>query len=66
MIFNSKRSSAELGMLVVSYIWGGTFVLIKDGLNFIGPVYFTAMLIAILSNTPENQIKQKEGRLNLI
>lgn len=36
----SKRSKAEFSMLIVAFIWGATFVVVKDALKDIGPFLF--------------------------
>ncbi|NLW92236.1 MAG: DMT family transporter [Syntrophomonadaceae bacterium] len=38
-----KRSSAELSMVVVSFIWGAVFVVTKDALRDIGPFMFLTL-----------------------
>jgi len=43
MIKLSKRSLAELSMLGVAFIWGTTFVVVKNALNDIGPFLFIGM-----------------------
>lgn len=39
----SKRSKAELSMVIVACIWGATFVLVKNALNDIGPFLFLGL-----------------------
>lgn len=39
----SRRTSSELSMLVVAFIWGATFVLVKDALRDIGPFLFLGL-----------------------
>ncbi len=36
----SKRRQADLSMLAISFIWGSTFVLVKNALDDIGPFMF--------------------------
>ena len=36
----SKRRQAELGMLLVAFVWGSTFVITKNALADIGPFLF--------------------------
>ncbi|HQA06502.1 MAG TPA: DMT family transporter [Syntrophomonadaceae bacterium] len=47
----SKRTGAELSMLVVAFIWGTTFVIVKNGLNDIEPFLFLGLrfIIAFLA-----------------
>ncbi|HWP98033.1 MAG TPA: DMT family transporter [Syntrophomonadaceae bacterium] len=39
----SKRTQAELSMLMVAFIWGATFVVVKDALRDIGPFLFLGL-----------------------
>ncbi len=39
----SMRSKAELSMLAVAFIWGTTFVVVKDALKDIGPFLFLGL-----------------------
>jgi drug/metabolite transporter (DMT)-like permease len=39
----SKRIQAEMSMLVVSFIWGATFVVVKNALADIGPFLFLGL-----------------------
>lgn len=39
----SKRTRAEISMLVVAFIWGTTFVVVKDALKDIGPFLFLGL-----------------------
>lgn len=49
MLFNllRKRTGAELSMLVVAFIWGTTFVIVKNGLNDIEPFLFLGLRFII-------------------
>lgn len=42
-----KQVVADLALLFVAFIWGVTFVIVKDALADIGPYYFLAMRFAI-------------------
>lgn len=55
-MLHNKRTQAELSILFVSFIWGTTFVIVKNALVDIGPFLFLAMrfisaflLLAVLS-----------------
>jgi len=39
----SKRSQADLSMLIISFIWGLSFVLVKNALADIGPILFVGI-----------------------
>lgn len=43
----STRSKAELSMLAVAFIWGTTFVVVKDALKDIGPFLFLGLRFII-------------------
>ncbi|HOQ08930.1 MAG TPA: DMT family transporter [Syntrophomonadaceae bacterium] len=43
----SKRTGAELSMLAVAFIWGATFVVVKNGLNDIEPFLFLGLRFII-------------------
>lgn len=52
----SKRTQAELSMVLVAFIWGATFVIVKNALNDIGPFLFLGirfiaafLILAIIS-----------------
>lgn len=62
----SKRSQAELSMILVAFIWGTTFVVVKNALNDIGPFLFLGLrfLLAfvILTVLAYPQMKQVNRR----
>ena len=41
------RHKANLALLSVAFIWGITFVVVKDALDYIGPYYFLAIRFAM-------------------
>lgn len=43
----NKRWQSDISMLVVSLIWGTTFVVVKDALNDIGPFWFIGLRFII-------------------
>ena len=43
----NKQKKAELILFITSFIWGGTFVAVKLGLNDISPVLYTAVRFSI-------------------
>ena len=46
---NSKITStlASIGLLVTAAIWGFAFVIVKDSLDYIGPMYMVAIRYSI-------------------
>ncbi len=50
----NKQKKAELILFITSFIWGGTFVAVKLGLNDISPVFYVAIrfLIAFIIFIP--------------
>jgi len=47
MLNLNKRMQADLSMLVVAFIWGTTFVVVKSALNDIGPYLFLGIRFII-------------------
>lgn len=43
----SARLRADLSLLLVSAIWGGTFVMVKDALQDVGPLTFLALRFSL-------------------
>ncbi|SHG49279.1 EamA-like transporter family protein [Thermosyntropha lipolytica DSM 11003] len=43
LFLNSKQLKAEASMLLVAFIWGTTFVIVKNALADIGPFWFLAL-----------------------
>lgn len=43
----SARLQADLALVLVAAIWGGTFVMVKDALREIGPLWFLSLRFAI-------------------
>ncbi|MBM4166407.1 MAG: DMT family transporter [Ignavibacteria bacterium] len=43
----NTRKKAELILFATSFIWGGTFVVVKLGLNAVSPVFYTAVRFLI-------------------
>lgn len=43
MFLNNKQLQAEASMLLVAFIWGTTFVVVKNALADIGPFWFLAL-----------------------
>ncbi|MCL5056585.1 MAG: DMT family transporter [Actinobacteria bacterium] len=41
------RHKANLSLLAVAFIWGITFVVVKDALDYIGPYYFLSIRFAV-------------------
>ncbi len=44
-----RQYKADLALLIVAFVWGITFTVVKDALNDIGPFYFLACRFAIAS-----------------
>ncbi|MFZ5645146.1 MAG: DMT family transporter [Bacillota bacterium] len=42
-----KHHKANIALLAVAFIWGITFVVVKDALDYIGPYYFLAIRFAL-------------------
>lgn len=58
---NNKQLQAEISMIIVSFIWGVTFVVVKNALADIGPFWFLALrfilAFLVLSLLAFNNIK---------
>lgn len=46
---NKTALFADLGLLVVAVIWGASFIVIKNALDFLNPIYFTFLRFTLAS-----------------
>jgi len=60
----NRQLLSDLGLLLVAAFWGGGFIAVKDGLNYITPIYMAAFRFIIASGLSYIFFRRKIGHID--